>query len=88
MNSQLLNNRPKDSTPEEFKKAWDNSSYVFEALWKTIEGYIADNNKVKKDDFSCPNHYALLAYQAGLSEAFNRILTLLPESAKPLQGKS
>lgn len=84
MNSQLLNNRAKDSTPEEFKKAWDNSGYVMEALWKTIDGYIVENNKVKKDDFNCPNHYAQLAYQAGLIEAYTRVLSLLPVSAKPI----
>lgn len=84
MNHQLLNNRPKDSSPEEFKKAWDNSSYVFEALWKTLNEYIAENDKVRKDDFSCPNHYAKLAYQAGLIEAYTKVITLLPASAKPI----
>jgi len=83
MNKLLLNNRPSDSTPEEFKKAWDNSGYVFEALYKTLESFIAQNEDVKKDDFDCPNHYAKLAYQAGLTQAWKQVLDMLPESAKP-----
>lgn len=83
MNKSLLNNRPEDSTPEEFKKAWDNNSYCLEALWKTLDMWIAENDKVKKDDFSCPNHYAKLAYQAGYTEALSRVIDLLPLSAKP-----
>jgi hypothetical protein len=83
MNKLLLNNRPSDSTPEEFKKAWDNSGYVFEALYKTLESFIAQNEDVKKDDFDCPNHYAKLAYQAGLNQAWKQVLDMLPESAKP-----
>lgn len=83
MNKLLLDNRPSDSTPEEFKKAWDNSGYVLEALYITLNTLILQNNKVKKDDFDCPNHYAKLAYQAGLSEAWKQVIDMLPESAKP-----
>jgi hypothetical protein len=84
MNSNLLNNRPSDSTAEEFKKTWDNSGYVMEALYKTLQGFINENNKVKKDDFDCPNHYAKLAYQAGFSNALEMVKDLLPASAKPI----
>lgn len=83
MNKLLLDNRPSDSTPEEFKKAWDNSGYVMEALYKTLQGFIAQNEEVKKDDFDCPNHYAKLAYQAGLNKAWKQVIDMLPESAKP-----
>jgi hypothetical protein len=83
MNKSLLNNRPEDSDPQEFEKAWHNSGYVLEALWKTLDGWILENSKVKKDDFDCPNHYAKLAYQSGMNEALKRVIELLPESAKP-----
>lgn len=83
MNKVLLDNRPQDSSPEEFKKAWDNSGYVLEALWKTLNAFIEQNNEVKKDDFDCPNHYAKLAYQAGLNKAWKQVIDMLPESAKP-----
>lgn len=83
MNKVLLDNRPQDSSPEEFKKAWDNSGYVLEALWKTLNAFIEQNNEVKKDDFDCPNHYAKLAYQAGLNKAWKQVMDMLPESAKP-----
>ena len=83
MNKVLLDNRPQDSSPEEFKKAWDNSGYVLEALWKTLNAFIEQNNEVKKDDFDCPNHYAKLAYQAGLNKAWKQVMDMLPESVKP-----
>lgn len=83
MNKVLLDNRPQDSSQEEFKKAWDNSGYVLEALWKTLNAFIEQNNEVKKDDFDCPNHYAKLAYQAGLNKAWKQVMDMLPESAKP-----
>jgi hypothetical protein len=82
MNKLLLNNRPKDSSVEEFTKAWDNASYVMEALYKTLNTLIAENDKVARDDFSCPNHYAKLAYQAGLCKAYETISNMLPNSAK------
>lgn len=83
MNKLLLNNRPSDSSPEEFTKAWNNATYVMEALYKTLEQFKAENNKVGKDDFDCPNHYAKLAYQAGLCKAYEQILAMLPEGSKP-----
>lgn len=83
MNKALLNNRPKGATPEEFTKTWENSSYTLEPLWKTMMQWVAENEKVKKEDFDCPNHYAKLAYQAGFNEALKRVVDLLPESANP-----
>ena len=83
MNSLLLKNRPEDASPEEFKKAWDNSGYVFEALWKTITEWMKENETIRKNDFDCPNHYARLAFQAGLNESLERVIGLLPPSAKP-----
>jgi hypothetical protein len=44
---------------------------------------MATNNRVSKDDFDCPNHYAKLAYQAGYSNALEMVKDLLPASAKP-----
>lgn len=84
MNSQLLKNRPKDSSAADFEKAWDNSGYVLEALWKTIEQFAKENEKVSKSDFDCPNHYARLAYQAGMNNAYWTIISMLPQSAKPI----
>lgn len=84
MNSLLLKNRPEDASPEDFKKAWENGSYVFEALWKTLLEWQRESKTIKKDDFDCPNHYAKLAFQAGMLEAIDRVIDLLPPSAKPL----
>ena len=84
MNKTLLNNRPEGASEDEFKKAWDNNSYCLEALWKTLDAWVSENAKVKRDDFDCPNHYARLAYQAGYLEAMQRVIDLFPLSAKPL----
>jgi hypothetical protein len=79
MNKLLLNNRSKDSTPEEFIKAWNNASYVTDALLVTIQQLIKENTGIKKDDFSCPNHYAKLAYEAGMNKAYETIAAMLPQ---------
>jgi enoyl-[acyl-carrier-protein] reductase (NADH) len=82
MNKLLLNNRPKDSSTEEFTKAWNNSSYVFEALYKTLDNLNKEINSIKKDDFDCPNHYAKLSYNMGQTKMIEYVISLLPDSAK------
>lgn len=83
MNHQLLTNKPSDASNDEYKKAWENASYVIGPIWATIEEWKTANNTITKDDFDCPNHYAKLAYQAGMNRAFDQVLTLFPKSAKP-----
>ena len=82
MNKLLLNNKPIDSSNEEFIKAWNNSSYTLEALYKTLLVLKEDINNIKKDDFDCPNHYAKLAYNLGQMKAFDLIISMLPDTAK------
>ena len=82
MNKVLLNNKPKDSSNEEFIKAWNNSSYTLEVLYKTLLVLKEDINSIKKDDFDCPNHYAKLAYNLGQMKAFDLIISMLPDTAK------
>jgi hypothetical protein len=82
MNKLLLNNKPKDSSNEEFIKAWNNSSYTLEALYKTLLVLKEEINSIKKDDFDCPNHYAKLAYNLGQMKAFDLIISMLPDTAK------
>jgi hypothetical protein len=82
MNKLLLNNKPKDSSNEEFIKAWNNSSYTLEALYKTLLVLKEEINSIKKDDFDCPNHYAKLAYNLGQMKAFDLIVSMLPDTAK------
>ena len=83
MNSILVKNKPEKTSTEDFIKAWDNSAFVLEALWKTLDQFIRDNNSVKKEDFETPNHYAKLAYQAGMTKAYQAVIDMLPPSAKP-----
>jgi hypothetical protein len=82
MNHLLLKHRPKDTTEEEFKKSWDNVGYSLSALASLLSHLIKENEKVKRDDFDCPNHYAKLAFQAGENKAYDLILSLLPSSSK------
>lgn len=79
MNNLLLSKRPKDSTVDEFVKAYNNSSYVLEPLAKVLQELMLQNDKVNKDDFDCPNHYSKLAFQAGENKAYAFILSLLPK---------
>jgi hypothetical protein len=82
MNKLLLNNKPKDSSNEEFIKAWNNSSYTLEALYKTLLVLKEEINNIKKDDFDCPNHYAKLAFNLGQIRAYDQIISMLPDTAK------
>lgn len=82
MNKLILNNKPKDTTNEDFIKTWNNSSYVFEVLYKTLLSIKKDLDNIKRDDFDCPNHYAKLAYNAGQSKMIDSIVAMLPDSAK------
>jgi hypothetical protein len=82
MNKLLLNNKPKDSSNEEFIKAWNNSSYTLEALYKTLLVLKEELNNIRKDDFDCPNHYAKLAFNLGQIKAYEFIISMLPDTAK------
>jgi hypothetical protein len=82
MNSLLSQHRPKDSTPEEWEKLWNNAHYVLQPLADIIKKQIKELDGVKADDFNCPNHYAKLAFQAGAKERLKYILSLLPDSVE------
>ncbi len=80
----LLNRfKPKDVTNEEWQKTWDNSSYALEPLYNTLEYLKQEIANINKDDFDCPNHYAKLMWREGQIKAYNTIIGLLPDSAKP-----
>lgn len=82
MNSNLAKYIPKDSTREEFQKIWDNAGYTLTPLYLLLKEMQSNNNRILKDDFSCPNHYARLAFQAGENKAYEYIIGLLPNSVK------
>lgn len=79
MNGLLLQNRPKDLTEEQFKKMWDNSAYLLEAFYKTIQNF-RPKEKVSPTDFDCPNHYAKLVAEAASRDIVDKIIDLLPKS--------
>lgn len=82
MNSNLLKHKPHDSSNEDFQKMWDNAGYTLSPLHKLLKEIIANNNKISKDDFSLPNHYPKLMFQAGENKAYEYVLSLLPDSSK------
>lgn len=83
MKESLLRHKPKDSTREEFTKAWEGAGYTLEPLYKAIETFKREIDNVSSEDFNCPNHYARMVWREGQLKAYNNILSLLPESAKP-----
>lgn len=82
MKALLMKNRPLSCEREEFVKSWENVGWTLSALYKTLDDLIQSNSKVSPDDFTVPNHYALLAYQAGRNAAYKEVQELLPNSAK------
>ncbi len=78
----LSKNRPKDMTKEEFEKTWINIGYSLSALYKTIQEMQQSLESVSENDFSIPNHYALLAYKAGKKAALEEIMKYFPNTAK------
>lgn len=82
MNKLLLNNKPIDTTNEEFIKLWNNSGYTLQAMYKTLLILKEEINNIKKDDFDCPNHYAKLAFNLGQIKNIDYVISLLPNSAK------
>ena len=82
MNKLLLNNKPVNTSNEEFTKLWNNSSVSLEALYKTLLQLKEELAVMKKDDFDCPNHYAKLAFNMGQVKMADLIISMLPDSAK------
>ena len=82
MNSLLVKHKPKDIDREDFAKVWSNAGYSLQALYGALTELREQLMVVKADDFDCPNHYAKLAYQAGMAKAYENVLAMLPESAK------
>lgn len=78
----LSKNRPAEMSKEEFDKSWNNIGYTLSALYTTLQEWKTSNTFVKEDDFSIPNHYALLAFQAGKKAAYQEIEDLLPPTSK------
>lgn len=82
MNNALLKHKPKDATAAEFMKAFANAQYVLTPIYALLDELITSNNRIKKDDFTCPNHYAQLAYQAGENNAYAFVRSLLADVCK------
>lgn len=82
MNTLLTKHKPKDISKEEFAVVWSNAGYSLQALHGALVELKEQLSVVKADDFDCPNHYAKLAYQAGMVKAYENVLAMLPETAK------
>lgn len=78
MNHLLAKYKPVDITAEEWEKLWNNAHYTLEPLANVIQQLINEARTVQRNDFDCPNHYARLAWEGGMQEAYSRILKMLP----------
>jgi len=56
--------------------------YGLTTLYKTLEELKSSTNKIKSEDFSISNHYALLAFEAGKRQAYQEVIDMLPEGSK------
>jgi len=77
MNTTLLKHRVDGTTPEEFKKLWQNNTYIRESLYNTIDSLKSQVEGVKEVDFTISNHYAMLAYREGKKAAYQMIMDIL-----------
>lgn len=78
----LIKHKPKDISKEEWEKTWNNMQYGLTCLYKTLEELKSSTNKIKPEDFSVANHYALLAFEAGKRQAYQDVIDMLPEGSK------
>lgn len=82
MNALLMKHKPKDISKEEFEKTWENSGYTLRVLYQVLLELKQASSGIKREDFDCPNHYAKLAYEGGLCNAYDKIIAMLPNTAK------
>ena len=82
MHINLSKNRHKTSSKEEFEKMWEGMGYGLTPLCTTLMEMKEATFKTKAEDFSIPNNYALLAFEAGKRAAYQVIIDMLPKGAK------
>lgn len=82
MNHLLVKHRPSEVDIDDWKKHWENAAYTLEPLAKALIEMRNELNKIKADDFDCPNHYAKLASQQMQIALINKILEMLPASVE------
>lgn len=78
----LSKNRHKTTSKEEWEKTWEGMGYGLTPLYTTLMEMKEATFKTKSDDFSIPNHYALLAFEAGKRAAYQEVIDMLPKGAK------
>jgi hypothetical protein len=78
----LIKHKPDNLSKDEWEKTWNNMQYGLSVLHKTLQELKGSTTKVKPDDFSIPNHYALLAFEAGKRQAYQEVIDMLPEGSK------
>jgi hypothetical protein len=80
MNAQLMRFKPKDTTPEEWEKHWNNQTYTLQPLADVLKNIKESLGNIKADDFNTPNHYEKLVYELAQKQMIDKILSLLPDS--------
>lgn len=82
MRADLMRHRPPDQSKEQWLQTWESSGYILEPLAKVLEGLIAADSP-KRTDFTEAGAIGLLAWDAARRAAFQEVLDMLPDSAKP-----
>lgn len=80
MNSLLMQLRPRDTNPEEWRKQWENAAHTLQPLADVLKAWRKELGRIKASDFDTPNHYAKLVAELSQQEMLDRILALLPDS--------
>ncbi len=82
MNTLLMSARPKDTTKEEWLKAWTNATFLLQPLADVLKNRLQALDMIKEEDFAIANHYALLAFREGKKAELQFLLVLLPDSVE------
>jgi len=79
VNQILLKNKDKGQSDEEFIRAWENSSFTLEPLFKAIKE-LSPKDRVTKDDLNSPSLIEKLIWLQAQREFAEKILELFPKA--------
>lgn len=82
MNSLIAKYRPEDQSKEDFEKFWEAAGYTFEPVARVLQEMIDSRRALKESDFEGSGAIGIVAFKAGEAAMAQKILDLLPSSAK------
>ena len=82
MNSILNKHRPKDMDPKKWDELWRNSHTILRPLFLTLKDMQKGKGAISSADFDTPNHYAKLVAELVEHQTLDKVMELLPDTAK------